>query len=100
MIIELPSKMKIMKVLYKLDNLNGLNRPASLPNHYEVMVMGAKEIESFYDGYDNRLPEPVVEVVANLVGKIKVDKNNKEYNNLTLIHKSAKFIYERNQESN
>lgn len=95
-IINLPS-MKIMKVLFELKDSHG--NKSTTAQHYDVMVMGDKAINSFFNGYDNKRPEPLCEVVAALSGKLKIDKNNKQFNNLTLLHKSVKFIYDKYNDS-
>jgi hypothetical protein len=89
--------MKIMKILFELKDSHGNN--STSVNYYEVMVMGNKAIVNFYNGYDSKRPEPLCEVVATLTGKLKIDKNNKQFNNLTLVHKTVKFIYDRYNDS-
>lgn len=87
-----------MKVLFK-EELQPSSFQQQIPNYYEVIVYGNKEILNYFDGWDDKRPDPICEVTAKLIGKIK-NHQDKEYNNLTLTHKSIKYIYERNQESN
>ena len=72
---------------------------AALPNYYEVLIYGKNDISNYWNGYDNERPAPLCEVEAKLVGRLKVGASNKNYNNLTLVHKSIKFNYEQNNES-
>jgi hypothetical protein len=83
-----------MKVLYQEIINPTIFNSTALPNFYEVMLYGDKEILNYWNGYNNKLPEPICEVEAKVTGRIKVDSKQREYNNLTLIHKSIKFIYE------
>lgn len=94
-ISTLPNGLTIMKVLFKeeLDQSTPIFKN-TIPNYYEVMIYGKSTILEYWNGYNDKLPEPVCEVKANLTGRVKVDVKGKEYNNLTLIHKSIKFIYE------
>ena len=91
----LPSGLTIMKVLFKeeLDMSTAMFKN-TIPNYYEVMVYGKSTILQYWNGYNASLPDPVCEVLANLTGRVKVNPTGAEYNNLTLIHKSIKFIYE------
>jgi len=84
-----------MKVLFKeeLDTSYPIFEN-KIPNYYEVMVYGKSTILTYWNGYNDKLPDPVCEVLANLTGRVKVNPTGAEYNNLTLIHKSIKFIYE------
>lgn len=66
----------------------------TVTNYYEVFVYGQKEIVNFWNGIDNRKPAPICEVEAKLVGRLKISKEGKEYNNLTLVFKKINFIYE------
>jgi hypothetical protein len=83
-----------MKVLFQEVPIKNNFATTALPNYYEVLLFGEKEIVNYWNGYDNKKPDPVCEVEAKLTGRIKVDVKGREYNNLTLIHKSIKFIYE------
>ena len=85
----------VMKVLFKeeLDTSTPIFKN-TIPNYYQVMVYGKSTILEYWNGYNDKLPEPICEVKANLTGRIKVDSKQAEYNNLTLIHKSIKFIYD------
>lgn len=95
----LNNDLTIMKVLFKeeLDTCNPILKN-TVANYYQVMVYGKNTILEYWKGYNDRLPDPVCEVCANLTGRIKVDTKGQEYYNLTLIHKSIKFIYEQNTE--
>jgi len=91
----LPNGLKVMKVLFKeeLDTSSPIFEN-KIPNYYQVMVYGKSTILDYWTGHNPDLPPPVCEVRANLTGRIKVSVTGTEYNNLTLIHKSIKFIYE------
>lgn len=88
---ELPSGVIMMKVLFK--EINDNTKINTEDNYYEVLVYG-REIHNYFLGWDNNRPDPICEVTANLTGRIKVNKTGKQYNNLTLIHKNIKYIYE------
>lgn len=84
----------MMKVVFKeiVDTSSTLFQN-SIPNYYEVLVFGKKTLLEYWNGWHDKLPDPVCEVTANLTGRMKVS-GEKDYNNLTLIHKSIKYIYE------
>lgn len=89
---QLPNKVQVMKILFeetKTDNVY-----TSAINYYEVFVYGKDEISNFWNGIDNKRPAPICEVEAKLIGRLKISKDNKEYNNLTLVFKKINFIYE------
>lgn len=89
-----------MKILFK-EELPKVNfNVNTIPNLYEVFIYGQNEIVNFWSDYDNKRPEPIIEVEAVLVGRLKVGKDNKEYNNLTLKLIKKRFIYEQYNESN
>lgn len=93
--VELPNKVQVLKILFKeiLPEAYAVNME---PNYYEVFIYGKKEILNFWEDYDNKRPEPIVELEAKLNGRLKIGSNQKEYNNLTLSFKNKKFIYEHN----
>ena len=95
----MPSGLQVMKVTFKevLPDSNFVT--AALPNYYEVLIYGKNDIANYWNDYDSRRPAPVCEVEAKLVGRLKVGSNNKNYNNLTLVHKSIKFNYEQSIKS-
>ena len=91
----LPSGLTIMIVLFKEElDLSTPMFKNTIPNYYEVMVYGKSTILEYWNGHNDKLPDAVCEVLANLTGRVKVNPTGAEYNNLTLIHKSIKFIYE------
>jgi hypothetical protein len=92
----MPSGIQVMKVLFQING----SSIQSVTNYYEVMVYGKTEILNYWNGYDDRRPDPICEVAAVLNGRTKVMKDGKQFNNLTLTHKSIKFIYEQYIESN
>lgn len=63
-------------------------------NYYEVLAYGKKTCLEYWNGWNENLPDPVCEVTAKLTGRVKKYQDDKEYYNLTLIHKSIKYIYE------
>ena len=85
----------MMKVLFKeiIDTSSPMfqNNQA---NFYQVLVFGKITCLDYWNGWDKNLPDPICEIEATLTGRQKITTQGKEYNNLTLIHKSIKYIYE------
>lgn len=82
-----------MKVLFKEIEEANTDIKNSEANYYEVLVYG-REIHNYFTGWNENLPDPICQVSVKLTGRIKVHKSGTEYNNLTLVHKSIKYIYE------
>ena len=99
MIDQLATGLQVMKVTFKEVLPVSAFVTAALPNYYEVLIYGKNDISNYWNGYDNKRPTPLCEVEAKLIGRLKVGANNKNYNNLTLVHKSIKFNYEQSNES-
>jgi hypothetical protein len=95
----MPSGLQVMKVTFKEVLPASTFATAALPNYYEVLIYGKNDIANYWNGYDSRRPAPICTVEAKLVGRLKTGSNNKNYNNLTLVHKTINFNYEQNIES-
>lgn len=92
---HLPTGLPVLKVLFKeeIDTTSPLMINTEV-NYYEVLAYGKKTCLEYWNGWNDKLPDPVCEVVAKLTGRVKENKDGTKYYNLTLIHKSIKYNYE------
>jgi len=72
------------------DRLGRLN---TLVNYLDCFIYGKKEIAEAWSGYRDNLPAPPVTVTVKIIGRLKTDKNGKEFNNITLRLINITFHY-------
>lgn len=91
------TKRKYQKILIRVDPTpDSLGRITGAINYFDVFIYGEKEILSIWSNYNDKLPDPPVTVLGNLVGKLKLDKNKNEYNNITIRANKIIFNYDNN----
>jgi len=93
---ELPnSKRKFQKLTLQVNPVaDSLGRITGAINFYDIFIFGEAEILEVWSMYNDKLPDPVVTVLASLSGKMKVDKKGVEYNNITIRANKIIFNYD------
>jgi len=72
---------------------DSLGRFSEAVSFYDVFIYGKNEIFNAWNDYRKEYPAPIVTAVVYLIGRIKYDKQQRPYNNITLRLKQIIYHY-------
>lgn len=91
------SPRKVQRIQIQTQPLpDSLGRFTEAVNYFDVFIYGANDITNAWNDYRPAYPMPIVTATVYLIGRVKYDKQQRPYNNITLRLKQISYHYESN----